>query len=159
MDLSYKDHQREGSIGQTDESTENLRKCIVIDRGSAFTSNDFRDYCAEEKIEHVLITTGVPRGNGQAERLNRIIIPVLAKLAHECPDKWYWYIDKVQWAINSTYQRSIETSPFKVLFGVKMRQKEDVELLSLIEQETVSSFDNEREELRAIVKENIAKIQ
>lgn len=42
-------------------------KRIVSDRGSAFTSSDFEDYCRVEKIDHVKITTGVPRGNGQVE--------------------------------------------------------------------------------------------
>lgn len=37
---------------------------IITDRGSAFTFPDFKEYCAEEQIEHVLITNGVPRGNG-----------------------------------------------------------------------------------------------
>ena len=29
---------------------------IISNRGSAFTSEDFRTYCAEEKINHILIT-------------------------------------------------------------------------------------------------------
>ena len=41
---------------------------IISDRGTAFTSNAFREYCEEENIEHLLTTTGVPRRNGQAER-------------------------------------------------------------------------------------------
>jgi len=41
---------------------------IISDRGSAFTSDDFQNYCREENIEHILITTGVSRGNGQVER-------------------------------------------------------------------------------------------
>lgn len=44
---------------------------IVSDRSAAFTSNLFRKYCTDENIEHVLITAGVPRGNGQVERINR----------------------------------------------------------------------------------------
>jgi len=132
---------------------------IISDRGSAFTSSDFRDYCSEENIEHILITTGVPRGNGQVERINHIIIPVLTKLTHDHPDKWYRYVDRVQCAINSTYQRSVGTSPFEVLFGVKMRRKEDIEVLALVEQESVSFFDEEREKLRIVARENITKIQ
>ncbi|GFW33711.1 retrovirus-related Pol polyprotein from transposon 17.6 [Trichonephila clavipes] len=33
------------------------------DRGSAFTSKLFNDYCDEENIQHLQIATGVPRGN------------------------------------------------------------------------------------------------
>jgi len=37
---------------------------IVSDRGAVFTSREFAEYCAKEKIYHVLTTTGVPRANG-----------------------------------------------------------------------------------------------
>lgn len=43
---------------------------IVSDRGSAFTSNSFKEYCENENIQHLLIATGVPRGNGQVERMH-----------------------------------------------------------------------------------------
>jgi len=42
-------------------------KVIVSDRGTAFTSEDFRAYCEEEDIVHHKITTGLPRANGQVE--------------------------------------------------------------------------------------------
>ncbi|GFS70735.1 transposon Tf2-8 polyprotein [Trichonephila clavipes] len=43
---------------------------IISDRGSAFTSKLFNDYCDEENIQHLRIATGVPRGNGQVERIH-----------------------------------------------------------------------------------------
>lgn len=45
-------------------------KNIVSDRGTAFTSKDFQKFCEENNINHHLITTGLPRANGQVERLN-----------------------------------------------------------------------------------------
>ncbi|GFY73688.1 transposon Tf2-6 polyprotein [Trichonephila inaurata madagascariensis] len=42
---------------------------IITDRGSAFTSKLFNDYCTEENIQHLQIATGIPRGNGQVERI------------------------------------------------------------------------------------------
>ncbi|GFV56950.1 retrovirus-related Pol polyprotein from transposon 17.6 [Trichonephila clavipes] len=54
---------------------------IISDRGSAFTSKLFNDYCDEENIQHLQIATGVPRGNGQVERIHRTLIPVLTKLS------------------------------------------------------------------------------
>ncbi|GIY15933.1 hypothetical protein CDAR_510641 [Caerostris darwini] len=56
---------------------------IISDRGSAFTSKAFNDYCTEEGIQHLQIATGVPRGNGQIERIHRTLIPVLTKLSLE----------------------------------------------------------------------------
>lgn len=75
-----------------------------------------------ENIEHVTVTTGVPRGNGQVERINKIIISVLTKLSLGKPERWYRYVYRLQMCINSMYQRNIDMSPFKALFGVKMRQ-------------------------------------
>lgn len=61
--------------------------------------------------------------------------------------------------INSTYQRSIGMSPFEVLFGIKMRHREDVEILSVLEQEYVQCFNRERNNLRNLAKQSILKIQ
>lgn len=69
---------------------------LVSDRGTAFTSNVFGNYCSEREIRHILITTGVPRANGQVERLNTVIINVLAKLSMNEPDQWYRQVPKVQ---------------------------------------------------------------
>ncbi|GFV83814.1 hypothetical protein TNCV_2556001 [Trichonephila clavipes] len=54
---------------------------IIPHRGSAFTSKLFNDYCDEENIQRLQIATGVPRGNGQVERIHRTLIPVLTKLS------------------------------------------------------------------------------
>ncbi|GFS62980.1 retrovirus-related Pol polyprotein from transposon 17.6 [Trichonephila clavipes] len=43
---------------------------IISDRDSGFTSKLFNDYCDEENIQHLQIATGVPRGNGQVERIH-----------------------------------------------------------------------------------------
>lgn len=106
---------------------------IVTDRGTAFTSQDFNDYCQIEGIKHLSITTGLPRANGQVERLNRTIVPILSKLAIDDPTKWYRYVEKLQRILNSTYHRSINTTPFKLLFGVEMRSKDDLKLRELVE--------------------------
>lgn len=60
-------------------------KRIISDKGTAFTSNEFKEFCKEERINHIVITTGVPRGNGQIERLNRVILSVISKLSVEKP--------------------------------------------------------------------------
>lgn len=58
---------------------------IVSDRGCAFTSHEFENYCKQENIQRHLTTTGIPRANDQVESLNRIIIPLLTKLAAPKP--------------------------------------------------------------------------
>lgn len=87
---------------------------IICDRGAAFSSNDFQTYCDSENIKLLQITTGLPRVNGQVERLNAIIISVLSKLGIDDPVR---YVDRVQQTINSTFSRSINTTPFELLVG------------------------------------------
>ena len=132
---------------------------VVTDRGTAFTSHDFEKYCEEEGIQHIKITTGVPRGNGQVERIHRIIIPLLTKLCLEDKSSWYKHVSRVQRALNSTHQRSIDTTPFELLLGTKMNNKEDVKILELLQQEITNQYSENREELRLKAKEQIGKVQ
>lgn len=132
---------------------------IISDRGTAFTSEEFQTYCRTENIQHVLITAGVPRSNGQVERINRVIIPILTKLSLNEPTKWYKFIDRVQIALNSSVQRSIGATPFEVLVGVKLRTKEDIIIKELIEKEVIEDFNENREKIREDSRKQIAKVQ
>lgn len=132
---------------------------IITDKGTAFTSGEFKEFCREEGIQHVTITTGVPRGNGQVERVHRTIISVLTKLCIENPTLWYRHVSRLQRALNSTYQRSIDTSPFELFVGSKMKTKGDIEIYDLLSQEDRSSYVENREELRRAAKQQILKIQ
>lgn len=131
----------------------------MSDKGSAFTSHEFAEYCTKENINHVTVTTGLPRVNGQIEWLNRTIISVLTKLSIDDPIKWYRFVEKFQSILNSTFQRSIGMTPFQLLFGVKMRNKEDINLKELIEKEFVSQFNEDREDLREKAKQQLLKVQ
>ncbi|GFX93459.1 hypothetical protein TNCV_1093991 [Trichonephila clavipes] len=99
---------------------------IISDRGSAFTSKLFNDYCDEENIQHLQIATGFPRGNGQVERIHRTLIPVLTKLSLDDSTKWYKYVDRLQRILTSTISRSTKWTPFELLMEIKMRKKEDI---------------------------------
>ncbi|GFY21708.1 hypothetical protein TNCV_1168521 [Trichonephila clavipes] len=113
----------------------------------------------EESIEHIQITTGVPRGNGQIERMHETIIPVLTKLTIELPEKWFKHVHRLQRIMNSTNTRSTKFTPFEVLIGVKMKQKEDLKIKHLLEDELSEQFINKRETLRNEAKENILRLQ
>ena len=87
---------------------------IVTDGGAAFTSGEFAEYCAQEEIKHHAVTTGLPRPNGQVERINQVIVSVLAKLSIENPSQWYRHTNELQQILNSTYHRSIDTTPLEL---------------------------------------------
>ena len=134
-------------------------KRIISDRGTSFTSGEFTTFCNDKQIEHLLITTGLPRGNGQVERINQIIISVLSKLSIDDTSKWYKHINRVQRCLNSTYQRTINTTPHEALVGVPLRAEDDADVVDILNQELINTFDGMREELRECVRENINKVQ
>ncbi|GFX49996.1 hypothetical protein TNCV_3883241 [Trichonephila clavipes] len=132
---------------------------IISDRGSAFTSKLFNDYCDEENIQHLQIATGVPRGNGQVERIHRTLIPVLTKLSLDDSTKWYKYVDRLQRILNSTISRSTKWTPFELLVGIKMRNKEDILIKDLLLEEMAKELLEQREFLRNDAKKNIKTLQ
>lgn len=130
--------------------------CLVSDRGSAFTSAEFKNFMKEESIKHTLIAVGTPRANGQIERLHRMLTPMLAKTS-DSSKKWDQVIDLAEFAINNTICRSIGTTPSKLLFGLdQLGQINDTLRLYLNNQTT-----NERnlEKLREVASFEISKIQ
>lgn len=74
------------------------------------------------------------------------------------PTKWYRHVNKLQRVLNSTYQRSIGMTPFELMFGVKMRNKDFI-LKDLIDEELMIQFENNRDELRNKAKLQIQKTQ
>ncbi|GFY23521.1 retrovirus-related Pol polyprotein from transposon 297 [Trichonephila clavipes] len=87
-------------------------------KGSAFTSTKFQNFCQDEPIEHIQITTGVPRGKGQIERMHETIIPVLTKLTIEEFEKWFKHAHRLQRIMNSSTTRSIK-------FTSKMKSRDE----------------------------------
>ncbi|GFT14880.1 transposon Tf2-8 polyprotein [Trichonephila clavipes] len=132
---------------------------IISDRGSALTSKLFNDYCDEENIQHLQIATGVPRGNGQVERIHRTLIPVLTKLSLDDSTKWYKYVDRLQRILNSTICRSTKWTPFELLVGTKMLNKEDILIKDLLLEEMAKELLEQREFLRNDAKKNIETLQ
>lgn len=132
---------------------------IVSDRGSAFTSKEFKEYCESENIEHQLTTTGIPRANGQIERLNRTLISLLTKLSAPNSCEWYKYINAAQLCINTTFHRSIGMTPFRVMLGVHPRIRDDPSIREILDNECVALFSDDRDELRQRARESIIKIQ
>ncbi|GFV83707.1 transposon Tf2-9 polyprotein [Trichonephila clavipes] len=91
--------------------------------------------------------------------MHETIIPVLTKLTIEEPEKWFKHVHRLQRIMNSTITRSTKFTPFEVLIGVKMKQKEDLKIKHLLEDELSEQFINKRETLRNEAKENILRLQ
>ncbi|GFT65526.1 retrovirus-related Pol polyprotein from transposon 17.6 [Trichonephila clavipes] len=142
---------------EEDDNIQTLKS--LLETGSAFTSKLFNDYCDEENIHHLQIATGVPRGNGQVERIHRTLIPVLTKLSLDDSTKWYKYVDRLQRILNSTICRNTKWTPFELLVGTKLRNKEDILIKDLLLEEMAKELLEQREFLRSDAKKNIETLQ
>ncbi|GFW11735.1 hypothetical protein TNCV_43701 [Trichonephila clavipes] len=141
------------------ETTFGNPRFLITDRGTTFTSDEFHTYCSEQKITIHHITTGLPRANGQVERFNRTIIPVLSKMSEDDPTKWFKHVPSLQEVLNSTFQRSINTTPFELLFGTQINNKTDLRIQQLIDEQLQLEFNENRELLRKAAKAQIVKVQ
>ncbi|GFV11306.1 retrovirus-related Pol polyprotein from transposon 17.6 [Trichonephila clavipes] len=101
------------------------------------------------------IATGVPRGNGQVERIHRTLIPILTKLSLDDSTKWYKYVNRLQRILNSTICHSTKWTPFELLVGTKVRNKEDILIKDLLLEEIAKELIEQREFLRNDAKKNI----
>ncbi|GFT71662.1 transposon Tf2-6 polyprotein [Trichonephila clavipes] len=100
-----------------------------------------------------------PRKRSSGENPPNSLIPVLTKLSIDDPTKWYKFVDRLQRILNSTSNRSTKWSPFELLTGVTMRNKEDLYLRKLLMEEMVEVLQEQRNQLRQDAKRNIQKIQ
>lgn len=60
---------------------------LVSDRGSAFMSEEFKNFIKQESINHVLIAVGMSHVNGQVERLNSVLTSMITKFS-DSQKKW-----------------------------------------------------------------------
>lgn len=97
-------------------------KRLISDRDTCFTSEAFKEFLKSRIIDHVLIAVGTPRANGQVERFNRVVTPMLAKLS-ETPAKWDQVLKDVEHAMNNTISRATGEAPSRLLFGLEQRGK------------------------------------
>lgn len=96
-------------------------KEIVTDRGTAFTSNEFTEFCKENKIRHRRVAVAAPWANGVVERVNRFLKSSLTKLV-DSPTDWKSRLGKVQYIINNTHHSVIKSNPAKLMLGYEQRK-------------------------------------
>ncbi|GFX97000.1 transposon Tf2-9 polyprotein [Trichonephila clavipes] len=152
-----------GPLPSTNKSYQHI--FTVVDAFTKFTwLYPVKTVSAESALEKLkqqqkTFATGVPRGNGQVERIHRTLIPVLTRLSLDDSTKWYKYVDRLQRILNSTISRSTKWTPFELLVGIKMRNKEDILIKDLLLEEMAKELLEQREFLRNDAKENIETLQ
>lgn len=133
---------------------------VISDRSTAFTSYEFKEFLEKEGIAYSLIATGVPRANGQVERINRVITPMLAKLSPR-PNRWDTVLSEVEFCINNTRSESMGFTPSALLYGLNQKGKPNDSLRLYLESHNLGEQTNRLDLLtvRESAAEKIKKCQ
>nr|CAN76379.1 hypothetical protein VITISV_017862 [Vitis vinifera] len=82
-----------------EKETSSYIKCLRINRGGEFTSQDFNEFCKENGIKRQLIVAYTPQQNGVAERKNRTIMNMVrSMLSKKKLPKTFWP-EAVNWTV------------------------------------------------------------
>ena len=74
-------------------------KCLRIDRGGEFISNEFNEFCKHNGIKRQMTTAYTPQQNGIAERKNRTVMNMVrSMLSDKNIPKTFW-AEAVNWAV------------------------------------------------------------
>lgn len=134
---------------------------IITDRGSCFTSKNFNNFVENHYIEHVKTASKTPEANGQAERINKTLTPMLAKLSSESTLKWDKLLPKIEYVYNNTHNRSINNCPSVLLFGVQQNNlhSENYNIETFIKNNQQAIENRNIEEIRDRAQKNIRDVQ
>lgn len=122
-------------------------KRLISDRGSAFTSKAFKSFTDDYGIEHIMNATANPQANGQIERYNRTLVPLLAKLKEETRMEWDNVLSDAEFLLNNTWNRSISNIPSILLFGILQKRDLPKGLMKYCE-ELNEKVDRDLEKIR-----------
>ncbi|CAB0037714.1 unnamed protein product [Trichogramma brassicae] len=110
-------------------------KRIISDRGPCFMSANFREFCDKHGIKFSPTSPRHPQANGQCERVNATLIPLM-QATIEKPDATDWDVKlkQIQRDLNQSYNASTGKSPFELLYGYVPSHDEGA-LRDLVEKE------------------------
>jgi len=148
----------------SDESIKALRevfkelgkpKKIIADRGLAFQAATFKQFLQDNEIELHLVATGIPRGNGQVERVMRTLFNMMRATLNQRDEKqWVNELPKIEEDYNTLVNKTTGTSPYELMFGRKRRLNAVQKMLREVPESSPSNVDLEER-----VKEKLKKMR
>ena len=132
---------------------------LISDRASSFTSTEFKQFILKHNITHVLTAVCSPQANGQVERVNRVIVPILSKLSDpiDHADRSSKLI-AAEYALNNTVHSSTRISPSVLLYGIEQKGPNINELTEYLK-DNIPTTPRDLESIRVQASENIVNSQ
>ena len=92
---------------------------LISDNGLQFDSKTFKKYCFDLGIKNRYSTLAYPRGNGQVEAVNKVIVNELKKILDDAKGRWVEELPHVLWTYRITPRKSTGETPFSMTYGAK----------------------------------------
>ncbi|XP_044766176.1 uncharacterized protein LOC123322299 [Coccinella septempunctata] len=89
-----------------------------MDAATSFKNTTFPKYLENWNIEHHYVTPEIHRGNGQVERYMRTIRNLL-RIETRVKAEWPSGLWKIQLVLNTTVQKSTNSTPLQLLLGIQ----------------------------------------
>lgn len=129
---------------------------IVSDRGTAFTSSQFKSFCSRHGVKHILNAVACPRANGQAERFNQTILTALSTQNFNQDERdWDKQLGKIQWGINNTINATTKKCPSELLFGCRLNGSTENKLSDVVHHPIDDTINDLHSKVREEASSNI----
>ena len=93
---------------------------IISDNGIPFLNKDVRHLTEWYSISHTTSTPYYPKGNGQVETSNNILLKILGKMTKENGKRWKEELPTALWAHRVAKSQATGASPFSLVYGTKV---------------------------------------
>jgi IS30 family transposase len=94
---------------------------LVTDQGKEFCAKLSDDLFKRLGTNHLTTSPHHPQCNSQAEVANKMIAKYLASFCDDSTLDWELYLAPLMFSYNTSFHRSIKTSPFFLTFGMELR--------------------------------------
>ncbi|KAJ9514733.1 hypothetical protein QJQ45_028390, partial [Haematococcus lacustris] len=94
-----------------------LPREVITDRGAHFHNLFWEAVCELLHIKRCLSTAYHPQSDGQTERYNRVLEEMLRHYVGPTQNDWPDHLPCAEFAVNNSWQESIQNTPFFVNYG------------------------------------------
>jgi hypothetical protein len=94
---------------------------VISDRGSTWHNKFWKHVCRMVGMRHFMSTAYHPQTDGQSERAIQVLKDVLRMYVGPHQNDWDVWLPLAQFAVNNSWQESIQNTPFYLNYGMHPR--------------------------------------